>query len=448
LEWSVVIPVGVLLGASVASTWRDFQNEVLRLGAWVPIVFTADLMPVTLWGSIELTMSLPILLAAAFVFPPPLAGLLGYAGTLDVREFRREITILRGFFNRSQIALSVFAASLVFQDLGGSVGNWPLVVMAGFAALVADMVVNNGLTIIGFHLLTKEPLHNLVRNIYGRGRPLPFLLGYACFGLLAVLLATVYSSAAEWGLIAFVIPVFLARQMFERDRQLLEASDALAVKERLLLTVSERIAEERRDERLSVAAGLHDEVLPPLYKVHLLGQVLRQELADGRLLELEGDLPGLVEATSRASEAIRVLIGGLRHSPLGPRGAPGTLLLLARQLETESRTRFELRVGEVAAAPLIQLLAYQVAREAMVNAVRHSGAETVRVVLMQDDRFVRLVVEDDGSGFDPSRVDRGSHFGLQLMKERVELVGGVFQLVAMPGHGTQIVARLPAEILV
>ena len=446
LEWSVVVPVVLLLTVGVGMAWRDFRSELLSLAAWIPIVCMADLMPVTLWGSVELTMSLPILLAAAFVYPAPLAGLLGFAGTLDLRELRREVGIPRGLFNRSQVALSVFVASLVFHGLSGGVGEWPLVVGAAFLALIADMVINNGLTIVGFHLLAGEPLPRLVRNVYGRGRPWPFLLGYACFGLLAVLLATVYSSAAGWGLLAFAMPVFLARQMFERDRQLLEASDALVAKDRMLLTVSERIADERRDERLSVAAGLHDEVLPPLYKVHLLGQVLRQELASGRLLELEDDLPGLLDATGRASEAIRVLIGNLRRSPLGSCGVSGTLLLLARQLEGESRTRFELQIDELAAAPLVQLLAYQVAREAMVNAVRHAGAETVRVALTQDDAFVRLVVADDGNGFNPSRVDHGSHFGLQLMRERVELVGGVFQLLTEPGQGTQVIARLPGEI--
>jgi two-component system sensor histidine kinase DegS len=68
------------------------------------------------------------------------------------------------------------------------------------------------------------------------------------------------------------------------------------------------------------------------------------------------------------------------------------------------------------------------------------------VALTQDDAFVRLVVADDGNGFNPSRVDHESHFGLQLMKKRVELVGGVFQLLTEPGQGTQVIARLPGEI--
>jgi hypothetical protein len=121
--------------------------------------------------------------------------------------------------------------------------------VGGFLALLVDMVINNGLTILGLHLLTNESLPRLVRNIYGRGHPLSFLLGYACFGLLAVLLATVYIVAGNWGLAAFVIPAFLARQMFERSRELLEATEALLARERMLTRVSERIADERRETR-------------------------------------------------------------------------------------------------------------------------------------------------------------------------------------------------------
>ena len=64
-----------------------------------------------------------------------------------------------------------------------------------------------------------------------------------------------------------------------------------------------------------MAAGLHDEVLPPLFKVHLMGQVLRQDLASGRLLALEEDLPALLGATENASDNMRELIRSLRIRP-------------------------------------------------------------------------------------------------------------------------------------
>ena len=48
---------------------------------------------------------------------------------------------------------------------------------------------------------------------------------------------------------------------------------------------------------MALAGELHDEVLPALFKVHLMGQVLKQDLASGQLLQLEEDLPGLLDAT-------------------------------------------------------------------------------------------------------------------------------------------------------
>ena len=66
-------------------------------------------------------------------------------------------------------------------------------------ALIADMVVNFSLVILGAHLLTGLPAVRLLRNVYGGSHPEVFLGGYACFGLLAVLMATIYSAAGSAG---------------------------------------------------------------------------------------------------------------------------------------------------------------------------------------------------------------------------------------------------------
>ena len=78
----------------------------------------ADLLPVPIWGSVELMMSFPVLLASALVFPPYVAGSLSFVGTLDLREFRGEISPLRDLYNRSNVTVSVFAASWIFHRFG------------------------------------------------------------------------------------------------------------------------------------------------------------------------------------------------------------------------------------------------------------------------------------------------------------------------------------------
>jgi signal transduction histidine kinase len=182
-----------------------------------------------------------------------------------------------------------------------------------------------------------------------------------------------------------------------------------------------------------------------MYKVHLMGQVLRQDLASGRLLDLETDLPDLLRATEVASEALRDIIGDLRKSTLGPGGLAQTIALLAKTLSDESGIPIHVHVDDVRGSALTHLLLYHVAREALGNSVRHSHAERIDVDVCEEDQEIRLVVQDDGSGFQPVLVDRGRHFGLQLMRERVELAGGIFFLDTNPGKGTRVLAKFPIE---
>jgi signal transduction histidine kinase len=288
------------------------------------------------------------------------------------------------------------------------------------------------------------PLGEEVIGLLG-GQPVPFLLSYICFGLAAVLLAVVYQVAGNWALLAFMIPVLLARQVFVENSRLLEMREAIVEKSRALLTVSGKMADERREERLAVAAGLHDELLPPLYKVHLMGQVLRQDLAMGRLLNLEDDVPELLGATEQASEATQGLIRDLRHSRLGPDGLVGTIQLLIRDVETAFPGQIQLEVEDVGGSPIVQLLAYQILREALRNAVRHAHASLIQVSISRDGPDMRIMVEDNGQGFAPKSVDAERHFGLLLIRERVELAGGVLNIQSRIGEGTSIVARLPSE---
>jgi signal transduction histidine kinase len=402
-------------------------------------------MPVPIWGTVELMMSFPVLLASAFVFPPYVVGFLAFFGSMDMREMRREIPLGRALFNRSNVALSVMAASLLFHTLEGDVLLWPDVLAPASAALAVDFVINATLVILGTRLLTGLPPHRLIQNVYGGSQPVAFLGGYLCFGLMALVMATVYLAAGAWGLLAFAIPVLLARQMFIHWKALAVARLQLRDERRLLSHVSSRIADERRDERLAVAAGIHDDVLPPLYKVHLMGQVLRQDLASGRLLDLEVDLPDLLRATEAASLAFRDLIKDLRESTVGPGGLVHTLGLLVRSLSNESGIRFHLHAEPVPGTPLTHLLIYQVAREALANVVRHSNAGEARISLQDTGDSVRLVVDDDGRGFEPLAVDGSSHFGLQLMRERVELAGGTFRLEASADRGTRVTVTVPVD---
>ena len=445
LEVSVSLLVLSLFAWQVGHHWATFVAHLDELIPWLLVVALADLLPVPIWGSVELMMSFPVLLAAALVFPPVVAGSLSLVGTLDLRELRREISPLRGLYNRCNVAASVMAASWVFHIFGIGVLDWPQVIGATLVALIADMAVNFTLVIAGTHLLTGLSPVRLVKNVYGGSHPEVFLGGYACFGLLAVLMATVFAAAGNTGLIAFAIPLLLARQMFVHWKLLGEANLALIHKDRALSAAANKIVDERREERLALAAEIHDEVLPPLYKIHLMGQVVKNDFASGRLLDLEADVPDLVQSVETADSTLRGMVRDLRRSTIGPGGLVETLRLLAEQIEATAQIRVETDLKPVEGSPLIHLLAYQLAREALMNAARHSRASTIVVALDQDEDSIRIQVSDDGEGFNPLTVDASSHFGLQLMRERSELAGGSLVVSSGPGEGTLVLARLPVE---
>lgn len=422
---------------------EELLSQAWDILVWTVVVAVVGLAAVQLSGGAQLGLDLPVLLAAGYVLGPIPAGLIAFAGYIDLREFRRRIPLDRALFNRAQTSLSVIAATTVFSLVAGSESPWPIAMIGAMAALCVDAILNVAF-VAGVMALHEQAAPRIALGKLRLGSLADFVLTYTSFGLLSLLLAEVYESVGSWSLLTFVLPLLLARKAFTQIQALESANSKIEDQRTALRVASDSIADERRDERLAVAAGLHDDVLPPLYKVHLLGQVLRQQLATGQLLAMENDVPELVRATDEASRTIRSLIRDLRQSPLGAGGLCHTLGLLIDQMRSEVNLTIQAELEDVTGSPVVELLAYQVAREALRNALRHSAASCVTVVVRQDDDYIRLLVQDDGRGFSPEAVDKRSHFGLALMRERVELGGGELQVESQPGSGTCVVARLPA----
>ena len=84
-----------------------------------------------------------------------------------------------------------------------------------------------------------------------------------------------------------------------------------------------------------------------------------------------------------------------------------------------------------------------VVTEALANAAKHSGALEVSVRIRAASDELRIEVEDRGSGIDPTDDDGDPHFGLRLMRDQVERIGGTIEIDSKPGSGTRVVAVLP-----
>jgi PAS domain S-box-containing protein len=100
-----------------------------------------------------------------------------------------------------------------------------------------------------------------------------------------------------------------------------------------------------------------------------------------------------------------------------------------------------------AVAPLVGMQAYLTMREAVRNAVRHSGCSRIAVRLVVEDGELRARVEDDGAGFDPDTAEATPSWGVGLrsMRERAESLGGTLRVDSEPEKGTRVEMRVPLD---
>jgi signal transduction histidine kinase len=84
---------------------------------------------------------------------------------------------------------------------------------------------------------------------------------------------------------------------------------------------------------------------------------------------------------------------------------------------------------------------FRMIQEALSNARKHGRARSVKVAFEKQDSLARVVIQDDGDGFDPGAVEGG--FGLRFMRERAAELGGSVEVQSAPGEGTRVVVVLP-----
>jgi len=199
------------------------------------------------------------------------------------------------------------------------------------------------------------------------------------------------------------------------------------------------------DERLRISRDLHDGIIQSIYAVSL-------SLED--VPELLGvDTTEVADRIDRAIDRLHMTIGDIRTFivGLGPEAGAGlrsSLEAMARELL--SGTGAELTLDLSGAATLDERLTpeaahelVQIAREAVSNVGRHSGARLATLALRVEGGQAELLVADDGAGFDPAQRFGSGHFGLANLRDRAAALAGTLTIDSQPGKGTRIIVRLP-----
>jgi signal transduction histidine kinase len=207
--------------------------------------------------------------------------------------------------------------------------------------------------------------------------------------------------------------------------------------------LSRRLLTAQEEERRHLAIELHDELGQVLTAAQInLGFLERMSGAATAPTHLRDAIASVDEATHR----VRDLALDLRPSVLDDLGLAAALRWYGDRFAR--RTQVEVRVAVDPVPPLeteLETACFRVAQEALTNVARHAQARRVWLDLKVLPDGVELAVRDDGIGFDVGsareRAIGGTSMGLLGMQERVSLVGGEFELLSVPGGGTEVRAR-------
>ena len=149
-------------------------------------------------------------------------------------------------------------------------------------------------------------------------------------------------------------------------------------------------------------------------------------------------------------DTTRDVIRGLHPAGIDQLGLVAAVRGLLVDIEVEEGLTTELAVtGEVArGTPETEVGVFRIVQEAVRNVVRHAGANRLSVELAYDKGVVRMIVTDDGRGFDHAGAARpvaGSHLGILGMRERASLLDGHCDVLSAPGHGAVVEATVPLQ---
>ena len=226
----------------------------------------------------------------------------------------------------------------------------------------------------------------------------------------------------------------LEDRVHERTRQL---EDVSRQRQQLL----ERLVRATEVERQRIARELHDE----------LGQhitALRVGLQTQTRTESLSRMQAIVD---QLDETIDRLTRELRPPALDQLGLHDAIASLAEEFSGNSGLRLDLHLPAIAGrrfSDTIETTLYRILQEALTNVWKHAGASTVSIIVDHQEDTLRMIIEDNGRGFDVEGVLQGAvahgRFGILGMRERLALVGGSLFVESQPGSGTTLFVHVPA----
>jgi signal transduction histidine kinase len=199
----------------------------------------------------------------------------------------------------------------------------------------------------------------------------------------------------------------------------------------------------QEQERQRIARELHDGLGPALASLNIRLLTARK-LLERQGHPLAGEIEELAEQVQASIRDIRRLIHDLRPVALDELGLVPALREHLTRCMQEHNLAVEFEADEVGRLPAtVEISLFRIVQEAINNVLRHAQARHVYVTLRRAADHLQLRVADDGQGFDAQLPRSGGHVGLWSMRERVEQLGGQFEVHSSADQGTSVTAWVP-----
>ncbi len=470
----VVVPLIAFLGF----TLPDHREELFRTSVllFVLTVAAVDLIPVPAWGGMQLSLSFPILLGVAIVYPPPIAAAVAFLGSFDPRELRRQMPFLRAVFNRAQMAASTLAGSVLFHLVGEAEGPVGRLVLGVVIAAIAAYAVNAFSVALHQTLFRGIGLGQVLRKMHGAA-PYEFLLSYIGLGLFGAVIARFFVTEGFWSVIVFLGPLVFARQMYFRSRgladRLSDQNEILAEQAARLEVLLEKehhtVDELRELNRMKgeFVAVVSHELRTPVTALIGYAKTLRQpEFANDVVMRDE-----FLERMERQSDRLLRLVENLlTASRIESKQLPLALArvlfedLVREVIESLAADANRIHVQISNDLPVLttdrQLLS-RVLQNLVDNALKYSpDGSPCELEAASEGGGIVFWVQDYGIGipddelpriFDrfyqvdqsSTRTFRGAGLGLSLVKDLLRHLGGTIEVQSIQGQGSRFTVTLP-----
>jgi signal transduction histidine kinase len=198
------------------------------------------------------------------------------------------------------------------------------------------------------------------------------------------------------------------------------------------------------NERSRISRELHDDVGQRLAAMTMTLDDLGTRLPVPAL-ELHMQIETLSNQSRQLAKDVQTISRNLHVSKLDYLGLVLACEAFCRELSVRPQLAVAFNARDIPeyVEKEVSLCVYRVLQESVNNAVKHAGARHIGVALWEGNDEIRLVVVDDGLGFDPAAARKGPGMGLISMEERLRVVAGKLSIESRPGAGATIRARVP-----